>query len=182
MSGLIKPTVVEMKGIKKSYRGVTVLDSVDFELKAGEVHIIAGDKGAGKTTFLKVLSGTETMDSGKIKVFGRDAEITSPWKAEKLGISVIYNECDLIEDLSIAENIFLGKEPLRTVLGLIGAVSASPQEGIEREPILAAKRFERFPVAWRSGRSGRQDDTPMRRGKAGIAGEVRMCWLPVRHL
>ena len=108
----MKPTVVEMKGIKKSYRGVTVLDSVDFELKAGEVHIIAGDKGAGKTTFLKIFSGSEKKDSGQIKVFGKNVEITSPYKAENLGISVIYNECDLIEDLSIAENIFLGKEPL----------------------------------------------------------------------
>lgn len=108
----MKPTVVEMKGIKKSYRGVTVLDSVDFELKVGEVHIVAGEKGAGKTTFLKIFSGSETMDSGQIKVFGKNVEITSPWKAENFGVSVIYNECDLIEDLSIAENIFLGKEPL----------------------------------------------------------------------
>lgn len=105
--------LLEMKGITKEYPGVRALKSVNFDLREGEVHALVGENGAGKSTLMKILGGAETMTSGEILLHGRRVEITGPREAERLGISVIYQEFNLIPYLTVAENIFLGREPRR---------------------------------------------------------------------
>ena len=106
-------TILQMKGIVKRYPGVVALDKVDFDLGAGEVHALVGENGAGKSTLMKVLSGATPMDAGEIYLDGQKTEIASPHHAQQLGISMIYQEFNLSPYLSVAENIFLGREPLR---------------------------------------------------------------------
>lgn len=104
--------ILEMKGITKTYPGVVALDNVDFRLKAGEVHAIAGENGAGKSTLIKVLSGAVTPDSGEILYEGNIYRSFTPVQSLALGICVIYQELNLVPYLSVAENIFLGNEKI----------------------------------------------------------------------
>jgi ribose transport system ATP-binding protein len=108
-----------MNGIVKRYPGVLALDKVDFDLRAGEVHALVGENGAGKSTLMKVLSGAIPMDAGEIYLDGQNMEILSPHHAQQLGISMIYQEFNLSPYLSVAENIFLGREPLRRWVAFI---------------------------------------------------------------
>jgi ribose transport system ATP-binding protein len=101
---------VRMKGISKSYHGVTVLREVDFELAAGEVHALMGENGAGKSTLMKILAGIESPDAGSIEVDGRAVKVTSPQNALALGIGIIHQELNLSPNLTVAENIFMGRE------------------------------------------------------------------------
>jgi ribose transport system ATP-binding protein len=107
------PLLLEMRGVTKRYPGVLALDSVDFDLRAGEVHCLVGENGAGKSTLMKILSGAEPKDSGETKVDERPVSISSPADAQALGISIIYQDFKLVPELSVAENILLGHEPLR---------------------------------------------------------------------
>ncbi len=107
-----------MRGIRKEYPGVRALDGVDFEVMFGEVHALLGVNGAGKSTLLKILSGAIQMDAGDIFMDGTRLNITSPKKAMDLGISIIYQEFNLVPHLTVAENIFLGMEP-RNRLGFV---------------------------------------------------------------
>jgi ribose transport system ATP-binding protein len=107
-----------LKGIRKEYPGVCALEDVDFEVVLGEVHALVGVNGAGKSTLIKILSGATRMDKGGIFLDGSQLDISSPHKAMALGISVIYQEFNLVPELSVAENIFLGREP-RTHLGFV---------------------------------------------------------------
>ncbi|HHT9154913.1 MAG TPA: ATP-binding cassette domain-containing protein, partial [Candidatus Tripitaka sp. YC43] len=100
-----------MRGIRKEYPGVCALDGVDFEVAFGEVHALLGVNGAGKSTLISILSGATRMDGGAIFINDRKLDITSPHKAMELGISVIYQEFNLVPHLTVAENIFLGREP-----------------------------------------------------------------------
>ncbi len=101
-----------MQHITKCYPGVLALDDVHFELEPGEVHVLIGENGAGKSTLMKVLSGAERKDAGDIFIEGNKVEITSPRDAQQLGIMMIYQELNLVPQLSVAENILLGKEPM----------------------------------------------------------------------
>ena len=105
--------VLEMRGISKAFPGVVALDGVDFTLYAGDVHMLLGENGAGKSTLMKILSGACGKDAGEISVNGRPAAIDSPGDALALGIRVIYQELNLVPQLSVAENIFLGAAPTR---------------------------------------------------------------------
>jgi ribose transport system ATP-binding protein len=109
--------VVQMKGIVKEFPGVLALDHVDFEVLPGEVHVLLGENGAGKSTLIKVLSGAYSMDAGEIYVGGERVTINSPQDAIDHGMRFIYQELNLVRDLDIARNIFLGLEPTR--LGVI---------------------------------------------------------------
>ncbi len=100
-----------MRDITKDFPGVRALDKVSFSLVPGEVHALAGENGAGKSTLIKILAGAEAMTSGEILVSGKRVDLSGPLDAKKLGISVIYQEFDLIPHLSVAENILLGREP-----------------------------------------------------------------------
>ena len=102
--------ILEMTHITKTFPGVRALDDVCFDLNKGEVHALVGENGAGKSTLIKILGGVYLQDSGAITVNGREARIRNPHDSKEYGIGVIYQEFNLVPTLSIAENIFLGKE------------------------------------------------------------------------
>ena len=101
--------LLKMSGITKSFTGVVVLNKVDFELEAGEVHALLGENGAGKSTLIKILGGIYEKDGGTIEIEGRPVEIRQVEDARKNGISIIHQELMMVPDLSVAENIFLGR-------------------------------------------------------------------------
>lgn len=107
--------LLEMRGIVKEFPGVRALDGVDLDVRAGEVHCLLGQNGAGKSTLIKVLSGAYRADSGEISWSGSAVPLRSPSAAMKLGIATIYQELDLVDGLTIADNIHLGHE--RSQLG-----------------------------------------------------------------
>ncbi len=101
---------IEMKGINKSFGTNQVLKDAGFVLKDGEVHALMGENGAGKSTLMKILTGVYTKDSGVVKVDGREVNYKSPQEAEKAGIVFIYQELNVLFDLTVEENLFMGKE------------------------------------------------------------------------
>lgn len=110
--------IVRMQGIHKSFGGVPVLRDVDFEVKAGEVHALAGGNGAGKSTLMKILQGVYSKDSGEIFVDGKETMIDSLQTAKAAGIGMVFQEFSLVPTLTVAQNISLTAEP-QTKLGLI---------------------------------------------------------------
>ncbi|MBY8884586.1 sugar ABC transporter ATP-binding protein [Streptomyces sp. PTM05] len=102
-----------MEGVRKTFPGVVALDHVDFDLRRGEVHVLLGENGAGKSTLIKMLSGAHRPDQGRILVGGEPVRINGAQDAERLGIATIYQEFNLVPELSVAENIFLGRQPRR---------------------------------------------------------------------
>lgn len=111
-------TALEMKNITKTFPGVKALDSVCFKVRKGEIHAIVGENGAGKSTLMKVLNGVYQADSGQIFLNGQEVKIRNINEAQELGISLIFQENNLIPQLSVAENFFLGQLP-KTKIGLI---------------------------------------------------------------
>ena len=106
---------IEMKNMSKSFGGIHALKNVSFSVKPGEIHCLVGENGAGKSTLMKILSGAYKMDSGEVFIDGVPVEITSPRKAIALGVGIVYQEFELANDLSVAENIFierLAKSPI----------------------------------------------------------------------
>lgn len=106
----MQETIVELSHINKSFPGVKALDDVSFELKSGEVMALLGENGAGKSTLMKILSGVYLKDSGEMRIFGQDVSDMSPQKAQALGVAIIHQELNMCQHLSIAENMFLGRE------------------------------------------------------------------------
>ena len=104
---------LSMKGICKEYPGVKALDSVDFQLRKGEVHVLLGENGAGKSTLVKILSGAIVADKGEIQINGSEVRINNPNDSTRLGIRIVYQELNTIPRLSIGENIFLEDLPRR---------------------------------------------------------------------
>lgn len=112
--------ILELRDVGKTFPGVTALQDVRFDLRRGEVHVLLGENGAGKSTLAKILSGACPKSTGEIRLEGRPVEIKNPRHARDLGIGMIYQELNLAPNLTVAENIFLGREP--TVLpGVISA-------------------------------------------------------------
>jgi inositol transport system ATP-binding protein len=105
--------LVEMTGIRKSYYGIEVLHAVDFKLRPGSVHALVGENGAGKSTLVKIIAGVHGCDSGTIKINDKEVHIESPSKARELGIAMIHQELSAVAEMSVAENIYLGREPGR---------------------------------------------------------------------
>ena len=118
-----------MRGISKAYGPVRVLEQVDFSVTGGEIHALMGENGAGKSTLLKILSGSSVPDSGEILIDGAAVSIRSSGDAASLGIAIIHQELNLIPQMSVADNLFLGREPAR--LG-----------------VLARARMRRETAAW----------------------------------
>lgn len=106
-------TLVKMEGITKEFPGVKALDNISLEINAGEVHVLLGENGAGKSTLMKILSGVYTPTSGKITVKGKEYSRLTPQDSYDLGISIIYQELSVINELSILENLFVGKLPTK---------------------------------------------------------------------
>jgi len=110
-------TIIEARGITKAFPGVRALDKVDFELKAGETHILLGENGAGKSTLMKVLSGAYAPDEGEVLIGGQKVKSFTPRAAMRMGVNIIYQEFNLIPYMDVAQNIFLGR--FKTRRGLL---------------------------------------------------------------
>ena len=110
--------ILAIQGLRKAFGETVALDNVDFDLYPGEVHCLVGENGAGKSTLIKILSGAERPDRGRIVAFGRGYSHLTPDQSFGLGIATIYQDVELVTSLTVADNIFLGRE-LRTRLGLI---------------------------------------------------------------
>ena len=102
--------ILTMKGIDKSFPGVHALDHVDLEIRKGEVHALMGENGAGKSTLMKVLTGIYTKDSGSITFEGKEVEFTNPRDAQANGIVIVHQELNMMNHLTVAQNIFIGRE------------------------------------------------------------------------
>ncbi|MCP4418374.1 MAG: sugar ABC transporter ATP-binding protein [Chloroflexi bacterium] len=109
----MKDILVQMEGIEKWFPGVHALNDCRFELRAGEIHALVGENGAGKSTLMKVLSGIYAKDAGQVIIKGKEVELPNPKAAQNLGISIIHQELNLMPHLTLAQNIFIGREPRR---------------------------------------------------------------------
>jgi len=125
--------LVSMEGIEKSFPGVHALSQCRFNLKAGEIHALVGENGAGKSTLMKVLTGIYKKDGGRILYKGSEVEIPSPRAALNLGISMIHQELNLMPHLTVAQNIFIGREPRQAVAFFLDekAINAQTQRLFE---------------------------------------------------
>src|SRR5215211_8076106 len=136
--------LLQMRGITKSFFGVPVLDTVDLDVMPGEVHAVVGENGAGKSTLMKILVGAHQPDAGSILLDGEEVRFNHPRQAQERGVSIIYQEFNLLPERTVAQNIFLGREPahgpivvnrameeatakLLAELGVEGAISPSSQ-------------------------------------------------------
>ncbi|MGW0434390.1 sugar ABC transporter ATP-binding protein [Micromonospora sp. NPDC003197] len=140
--------VLRFTDVVKTFPGVRALDGVQLEVRAGEVHCLLGQNGAGKSTLIKVLSGAHRPDSGQVEWLGQPVTFANPQAAMKAGIATIYQELDLVEDLSVAENAFLGHEPrrfgfirrgqivrrTREILGRLGHAEIPPRRMVRALP------------------------------------------------
>ena len=107
------PFVLQMRGVTRRFPGVLALDGVDLDVRTGEAHVVLGENGAGKSTLIKILAGAIRRDAGEILLDGQPVELRGPAHARALGISVIHQELTLVPDLTVADNVFLGKFPTR---------------------------------------------------------------------
>ena len=109
----MQDVVLSMRDIDKVFPGVRALDHAQFELRAGEVHALVGENGAGKSTLMKILSGVYTKDGGTVLLDGKEIDVQNTLEAQHLGISIIHQEINLMQDLTVSENIYIGREPMR---------------------------------------------------------------------
>ena len=105
--------ILTMKGIDKSFPGVHALDHVDLEIRKGEVHALMGENGAGKSTLMKVLTGIYSKDAGTITYEGKEVEFTNPREAQDAGIVIVHQELNMMNHLTVAQNIFIGREIMK---------------------------------------------------------------------
>jgi ribose transport system ATP-binding protein len=115
--------LLSLSGVSKEFPGVKALNNVHFDLNQGEVHALVGENGAGKSTLMKILSGIYKKDSGEISYQGKQVNVTSPLEAHHLGISIIHQELNLMPHLTVAENIFIGRENRRKVRPFLNKAS-----------------------------------------------------------
>lgn len=111
----MKEIILQMKDIDKRFSGVHALKGVNFELRAGEVHALMGENGAGKSTLIKVLCGIHKRDGGTINLFGEDVDFSNIAESQKAGISVIHQELNMMNHLTVAQNIYIGREPYKGI-------------------------------------------------------------------
>ena len=109
-------TILEARGVSKVFPGVRALDKIDFELRAGETHILLGENGAGKSTLMKILSGAYAPDEGEVFIDGQKVRVFDPRVARRMGVNIIYQEFNLIPYMDVAQNIFLGRFETRARL------------------------------------------------------------------
>lgn len=108
--------IVSMKNIVKTFPGVKALDNVNFELRSGEVMALLGENGAGKSTLMKILSGVYTKDGGTMTIFGKEYDNLTPKQAQAAGVAIIHQELNMCRHLSVAENMFLGREKVKGIV------------------------------------------------------------------
>ncbi|GAA2216529.1 sugar ABC transporter ATP-binding protein [Nonomuraea monospora] len=141
--------MLNLRGIGKSFLGVRVLSGVDLDVTAGEVHAVVGENGAGKSTLMKIVCGVHPPDEGTIEIDGRPVSFGHPLQARRSGIAIIHQEFNLLPERTVAENVFLGREPVRRglvdraameeatarLLGELGEESLSPRTAVKRLPV-----------------------------------------------
>ena len=108
----MKRKIIEVRGVSKSFPGVQALLKVDFDLLEGEIHAVVGENGAGKSTLMKILGGSVIMDEGEIYLNGNLIKLDNPLESLKNGISVVYQELSLFPNMTVAENIFVARQPV----------------------------------------------------------------------
>ena len=128
------PPLISVRHIHKWYAGVHALKGVTLDVQPREVVGLVGDNGAGKSTLIKILSGVLQPDKGEIRIEGQRVEITSPKVAMRLGVETIYQDASMVPTMSIARNLFIGREPLRLGIGGIGLID---HDRMRREAIKA---------------------------------------------
>ena len=109
---LKKDLALEASGVSKSFGGIAALVDVNFDLRAGEVHALVGENGAGKSTLMKILAGVHVDYDGAVRLAGAPVKFAGVQDAERAGVAIIHQELDLVPELTAADNIFLGREPL----------------------------------------------------------------------
>lgn len=124
------PNIISITGIAKFFPGVVALEDVDFSLRKGEIHALMGENGAGKSTLIKVLTGVEHPDKGAIELDGKPVQVRSPQHSQELGISTVYQEVNLCTNITVAENIMLGREPRR-----FGSINWKKMNDLARQAI-----------------------------------------------
>ncbi len=115
---MVKP-ILQMKNVTKTFPGVLALNNLSFDICKGEVHALLGENGAGKSTLMKIISGVYPKNEGKMFYKGKEVQIQNPLTAQKMGISIIYQEFNLFPQLTVAQNIFIGREPRSNIKGLL---------------------------------------------------------------
>jgi ABC-type sugar transport system ATPase subunit len=143
--------LLRMKAISKDFFGNRVLDDVDLECSAGEVHAIVGENGAGKSTLMKILAGAYTPSEGEVLIEGEPVRFTHPLEGQRAGVSIIYQEFNLLPDRTVAENIYLGREPKQGLLVDRGAMEKAAAEILEAlapdDPISPREMVGLLPVS-----------------------------------
>jgi len=140
--------LLKAKNITKRFPGVLALDSVSFDLRPGEVHILFGENGAGKSTLIKILAGSYLPDEGKIYIRGKEAEFRNPHDARTGGISAVYQEFSLVPQLTVVENLFLGQEIVKSGLldksAMLRKANESLRElGFDLDPLAVVENMNR---------------------------------------
>ncbi|HEV2919528.1 MAG TPA: ATP-binding cassette domain-containing protein, partial [Actinomycetota bacterium] len=141
--------LLRLTGIRKRYGGVHALRGVDFDVRSGEVHALVGENGAGKSTLIKIISGAETADEGAVQMDGQRLATGNTSAALDAGIATVYQEPQLFGELSVAENIFIGRELTRGVLVDRATQRAKVDELLDRlglDRTLADVRVADIPV------------------------------------
>ncbi|HEX2971838.1 MAG TPA: sugar ABC transporter ATP-binding protein [Tepidisphaeraceae bacterium] len=124
--------LLQMRGIRKEFLGVRALDGVDFTVQRGQIHALMGENGAGKSTLIKVLTGAYHRDGGETLLDGQPIDPRTPLQAQQLGISTVYQEVNLVPELTVAENIMLGRQPTRFGMIRWGEVNRRAREAMRR--------------------------------------------------
>ena len=181
------PPLISVRHIHKWYAGVHALKGVTLDVQSREVVGLVGDNGAGKSTLIKILSGVLQPDKGEIRIEGQGVEITSPTVAMRFGVETIYQDASMVPTMSIARNLFIGREPLRLGIGRIGLIDHDrmrrSDKGYRRRRSHLARltRFaelRRTVRAWRDramhfkSPTRRTDQSPVGQGDAKVLGFV----------
>ena len=144
------PVVLRLQGVVKTFPGVRALDGVQLEVREGEVHCLLGQNGAGKSTLIKVLAGVHRPDAGTVEWLGREVSFAGPQDATRAGIATIYQELDLVDDLSVADNVYLGHEQSSGGFVRRGQMRREAQRVLDRlghGDIPVARAVGRLPAA-----------------------------------
>ena len=148
--------LISIRDLHKWYAGVHALKGASLDVKAGEVVGLVGDNGAGKSTLIKILSGVHRPDGGEIRIAGEPVDIASPKIAMRLGIETIYQDASMVPMMSIARNLFIGREPLRFRIGGVGIIDHERMRRESTEAIAAVDLHLRSPDALLGELSGGQ--------------------------
>ena len=148
MSEQTATPLLEMQGIRKSFVGVEVLHGVDLDLRAGEIHAIVGENGAGKSTLMKTLAGVHPPDEGTIRIDGQEVHFAHPAQAQHAGVGIVYQEFNLLPERTVAENVFVGREPVKH--GIVDRRRMDRETAELLEEVGESSFGPRTPVRWLS--------------------------------